>query len=145
MRKILIAVLVTIICLGIIRFVIGGDEDDWICENGDWVRHGNPSAPMPLSNCESEIETSISPSLKCSSPGGKTMELEEAKAISKEKCTDGELQTAFLCNANTGTWWIDFIPDQPKEGCNPACVVDIESSSAEVNWRCTGLILPSGQ
>lgn len=26
-------------------------EDDWICENGQWIRHGNPSASEPTSGC----------------------------------------------------------------------------------------------
>ncbi|MFA5133741.1 MAG: hypothetical protein WC459_02985 [Patescibacteria group bacterium] len=26
-------------------------EDDWICKNGEWVKHGNPSAPAPDKYC----------------------------------------------------------------------------------------------
>ena len=26
-------------------------EDDWICDGEKWVKHGNPSAPMPTSGC----------------------------------------------------------------------------------------------
>ena len=26
-------------------------EDNWICENGQWVKHGNPSAVAPLTGC----------------------------------------------------------------------------------------------
>jgi len=28
-------------------------EDNWICQNGSWVKHGNPSGPMPTGTCES--------------------------------------------------------------------------------------------
>ena len=35
----------------IIRFVFGGDEDTWICVEGEWVRHGVPRAPMPKEPC----------------------------------------------------------------------------------------------
>ncbi len=35
-----------------IRFVIGGGlKDDWICENGGWIKHGNPSMEMPNHGC----------------------------------------------------------------------------------------------
>jgi len=34
-----------------IRFVIGGNEDSWICVNGQWVEHGHPSTPMPEAQC----------------------------------------------------------------------------------------------
>lgn len=31
--------------------LFSGDEDTWLCQNGQWVRHGNPSSPMPVSEC----------------------------------------------------------------------------------------------
>ncbi len=34
-----------------VRFVVGGPEDDWICVNNEWVKHGNPSAPIPTTGC----------------------------------------------------------------------------------------------
>jgi uncharacterized membrane protein len=33
-----------------IRFFSG--EDDWNCQNGAWVKHGNPSFPAPASECK---------------------------------------------------------------------------------------------
>lgn len=52
------------------------------------------------------------------------------------------LQPACIkgCNAGTATWWFDLVPYEEKPGCNPACVVDLKTKTAEVNWRCTGLI-----
>ncbi|MDD4333155.1 MAG: Gmad2 immunoglobulin-like domain-containing protein [Patescibacteria group bacterium] len=39
-----------------IRFFLGGPEDAWICSNGEWVRHGQPSSPAPTTGCgEKEI------------------------------------------------------------------------------------------
>jgi len=29
-------------------------EDSWICQNGGWVKHGNPSAPRPTESCGGE-------------------------------------------------------------------------------------------
>ncbi|MCL5433298.1 MAG: hypothetical protein M1524_04265 [Patescibacteria group bacterium] len=52
----------------------------------------------------------------------------------------GKLKESHICNENTGTWWIDLDPSEPKSGCNPACVVDVNTKKAEVNWRCTGLL-----
>lgn len=48
-----------LILVGLSVFVLGGafaflkfkDEDGWICENEEWVRHGNPSYPMPKGTC----------------------------------------------------------------------------------------------
>jgi len=56
----------------------------------------------------------------------------------------GILTDEINYNANTKTWWIDLerVPELEKDGCNPACVVSEETKTAEVNWRCTGLIEP---
>jgi len=47
--------IVVVIAIGMaglvaIRF-LGGDEDVWVCTNKQWVRHGNPSSPMPQIGC----------------------------------------------------------------------------------------------
>ena len=66
----------------------------------------------------------------------KGMNLEEAKQIAVTEC--GELKDNAFCNEGTNTWWIDL--NVEKEGCAPACVVNVLDKSAEINWRCTGLI-----
>lgn len=54
-----------IIAVGVVlagvRFIGGGPEDDWICTASGWVKHGNPSAPMPVEPCGSPTPV-ISPS-----------------------------------------------------------------------------------
>jgi hypothetical protein len=37
------------------RFLFGSSEDTWVCEGGQWVRHGNPSVPVPTGECGEEI------------------------------------------------------------------------------------------
>lgn len=51
------------------------------------------------------------------------------------------LENAFY-NDWTATWWIDL--DAQKEGCAPACVVNVKTRQAEINWRCTGALPPAG-
>lgn len=38
----------------VLRFALGGNEDTWICQNGEWVKHGNPSQPQPVIPCEKD-------------------------------------------------------------------------------------------
>ncbi|HEX9008051.1 MAG TPA: hypothetical protein VF837_02205 [Patescibacteria group bacterium] len=43
---------ILVVLLGIVigfRFIF--PEDTWICSNNQWVRHGNPSTPKPLTGC----------------------------------------------------------------------------------------------
>jgi hypothetical protein len=47
-------IIVSIICVAFItllgiRFFSG--EDDWICQNGQWIKHGNPSSSAPSTGC----------------------------------------------------------------------------------------------
>ncbi|MGC9049171.1 MAG: eight-cysteine-cluster domain-containing protein [Patescibacteria group bacterium] len=54
MKKALIILAILIVLAGIcfgLRFLIGGPEDTWICENDQWVKHGNPNVPMPTEPC----------------------------------------------------------------------------------------------
>lgn len=47
------------IIVGILFLVLGiaslralSGEDDWICQNGAWVKHGSPSFPAPTAECK---------------------------------------------------------------------------------------------
>lgn len=68
------------------------------------------------------------------------MSLEEAEGIAlvSECVEEGSLTDTSFCNEDTGTWWIDLDIDRP--GCAPACVINVSTKEAEINWRCTGLI-----
>jgi hypothetical protein len=56
MKKIAIAIVILIIAIFGVRFVLGGSEDTWICQNGEWIKHGNPSAAKPTTSCEKIYE-----------------------------------------------------------------------------------------
>jgi len=66
------------------------------------------------------------------------LSLSEAKRIAIQGQCGDKLKDTYICNEITGTWWIDL--DIEKEGCGPACVINVETKTAEINWRCTGLI-----
>ncbi len=37
--------------IGLALRFLSGDEDTWICQNGEWVKHGNPSSLKPMTPC----------------------------------------------------------------------------------------------
>jgi hypothetical protein len=84
-------------------------------------------------------------SQECSYTGfGSSMTLGEAYAAAEASVcmNEGTLDRAdATCNENSGTWWIGLTPTVPREGCSPACVVNVNSGTAEVNYRCTGLVM----
>jgi hypothetical protein len=73
---------------------------------------------------------------------GATLSYEDAVSIAEasECLVEGQLKENHFCNEDTGTWWIDLEAEKP--GCNPACVVDLNTGTAEINWRCTGALPP---
>jgi hypothetical protein len=77
----------------------------------------------------------------CIARTGEVMNLSEALDIVLDsRCLrEGTISGDYSCNSVTGTWWIKLnVPD--KESCNPACVVNMATREAEINWRCLGVI-----
>jgi len=70
-RLIILSPLILVIVILVLRFLIGGPEDNWICSNGQWVKHGNPSASMPTQSCG---DKKINNFEDCSQAGNPIME-----------------------------------------------------------------------
>jgi len=76
-------------------------EDNWICQNGQWVKHGNPSGAMPTGTCKegeqivpnkvpTEAAIANPASKNCLDKGGKLeMREETAGTIGICKFSDG--------------------------------------------------------
>lgn len=57
MKKILIitaAILFVALLVAGTMLLLRGKEDTWICQNGVWEKHGNPSSPMPMEPCPAQ-------------------------------------------------------------------------------------------
>jgi hypothetical protein len=57
---------------------------------------------------------------------------------SEPRCLAPSRQCEKSTFCNEGTYWIDL--NLNKTGCSPACVINLENRTAEINWRCTGLL-----
>lgn len=78
---IIIALLIVMAAALVVRFIIGGPEDDWICVDGQWVEHGVPIAPMPTNGCGEEKIDNFE---KCAAAGHPVME------SYPRQCRDGQ-------------------------------------------------------
>ncbi|MFA6048006.1 MAG: GerMN domain-containing protein [Parcubacteria group bacterium] len=48
-------IIIIILVAGVVMLgarILSGSEDNWICQNGEWVKHGNPSSFKPALPCE---------------------------------------------------------------------------------------------
>ena len=50
-RFILLAIILSIF-LGIFTLRLFSGEDNWVCQGGQWVKHGNPDFPAPTTLCK---------------------------------------------------------------------------------------------
>lgn len=107
---------------------------DGICQEIVCMALGCP-CPESVESCPADC------AVMCGKEGTTDlMGFEEALSIAESSACveEGGLKGTRFCNPNTGTWWFDI--DVEKPGCAPACVVDVETSTAQINWRCTGAI-----
>jgi len=82
------------------------------------------------------IKTPVAQSTKRS-----TLSESEAKGIAEKTCIKGgETLAPGFYNETSKTWWFDANLNATREECNPACVVNEENKTTEINWRCTGLL-----
>jgi len=69
---------------------------------------------------------------------------DEARSIAQEsECVEkGDVGDSEGYNEITKTWWFTLSPkpEFANSICSPACVVTEETKTAEINWRCTGLL-----
>src|SRR4030042_5777151 len=47
----IVLIITAFVFLAGLLLLLRGDEDSWMCENGQWVKHGFPSAPKPDYPC----------------------------------------------------------------------------------------------
>lgn len=56
LSKNLIIIVITVgsLIIAVLGFKLLSVEDNWLCQNGQWVKHGNPNSPRPETGCGPE-------------------------------------------------------------------------------------------
>jgi hypothetical protein len=130
---VLLGLIIIVLGLGIYKFNFTNNdihlactEEAKLCPDGSYVGRTGP-------NCEFAICPQVNSLLSEA----------EARVIAEKTCIKGsEALSAGMYNSNSKTWWFDANLNATRPGCNPACVVGEETKMAEINWRCTGAIVP---
>lgn len=73
-KRIAIGLLVILLIIFSILILFRSNEDTWICDNGQWVKHGNPTSSMPTKECvgKASIVTQKSENISIESPNANT-------------------------------------------------------------------------
>lgn len=71
MKKIVIITIGVVIMASLVaRLLFSGNEDTWICEGGEWVKHGNPAGNPPQEECKPELIGGQKDEHGCLTPAG---------------------------------------------------------------------------
>ncbi len=92
-KQLIVVIVVFVVVIGaVIALRLLTPEDAWVCENGEWVRHGNPSADMPESGCgEAAPADSSNQTIaeSCADSGGTWLEeYQECENASADWCQE---------------------------------------------------------
>jgi len=106
-----------VILIGVfaVRFLSG--EDDWICDNGEWVKHGSPSMPAPDKYCGREYID------------GENISWEEAKEM-VSYCQTKKIGQAHSLDVNV------WLHDGTKLNSKEPVIDDIIKLAESVNDKC---------
>lgn len=116
-----LVILVLIVAVLGIRF-LSGPEDDWICRNGEWIKHGQPYAPQPTTACGSQTPDDKSDLIVVDSP--KPNEIVASPLVVKGKAR--------------GTWF--FEASFPVELVVDGQVVRQTTARAQGDWMTTEFV-----
>jgi hypothetical protein len=88
LRKFLLIFIIILLILFAGRVIFGRHEDDWVCENGQWIKHGNPYGPKPEKSCEQNLLGGDRDEHGCIGSAGYTWCEKKAKCLRiwEEKC-----------------------------------------------------------
>jgi len=88
---VLIFAVVVIMVAGLLGIRFFSGEDNWICENGQWIKHGNPSAPMPTQGCgKNESQTSDAGETESTSIENRNQEIQQNDSNESPQAIGGQ-------------------------------------------------------
>ncbi len=99
-NRTVIIVLVVLVAVAVALFILRGSEDRWICEDGEWVKHGVPSAEKPTTDCgEANVNTTTD---------ADTGRVLEQKVYLTSPTEGGEISSPLLITGQAqGTWFFE--------------------------------------
>jgi hypothetical protein len=100
-NKILLIGVVAVLAIGAALFAARMNEDVWICQNGQWVQHGHPSAQMPTSGCGTVAVAALNPASATYTIEGKAVTLKDGTAQTNDPSAGASQTITKIFGANT--------------------------------------------
>ncbi|MFA6427068.1 MAG: GerMN domain-containing protein [Candidatus Magasanikbacteria bacterium] len=94
----IILIIVVLGVFGILAARIFSPEDSWICEETGWVKHGNPSNPMPTTGCGQNETTTTN---------GNTQPYTNEIVVDTPKINDEITSPLSITGKARGSWYFE--------------------------------------
>lgn len=128
-KRLLVFIGIFLLCLFVL-LLIRGEEDTWLCVDGEWIKHGAPSSDMPTEPC-----------------GEDTSEDENEHAdivVLSPKPNDEISATISIEGKAKGTWF--FEADMPIKVLNDEGVeLAVSYVQTKENWMTEDFVTFSGR
>jgi len=97
------AVVILIIVVGFV-LLLGGNENTWICSNGQWIMHGYPSAAKPTKPCpvQKTSTSAVNPNANIQLLSPKTVDTLSSQFVIKGQARVFENQLNFRVRNSKG-------------------------------------------
>jgi hypothetical protein len=133
-----IMIVISALILGGIKFFSG--EDNWVCQDGQWVKHGLPATPKPTTPCSTEKKTETeAANEKLSSEMGKEPVSPDEVLVEHPTIGAGIVSPVTVKGEALGNWF--FEASFPIEVINDAGeVLSTGIAQAKGEWMMEGYV-----
>jgi len=131
----LLLAVVGIIIISAIVLRFSTPEDEWVCEAGEWQKHGNPSAPMPSTSCANSLVGNDRDEHGCIGSAGYTWCAAKEKCLRlwEENCEASASSTIPVSNELQATFSDEIMILNPKQNQLVASPLKVEGQ-AKGTW-----------
>lgn len=137
-KKVVLGILgiILVVLIVVVGARVLSPEDNWICKDGSWVKHGNPPGPMPTGSCkegEQIAPNKVPTEAAVPNPASKNC-LDKGGRLETLKETAGEMGICKFTDGTECEEW-KFYRDECKKG---------QTTKADTSHPYQGLISKKG-
>ena len=104
------AAVILLVAVGVLLSVrfFSGNEDGWLCQNGEWIKHGDPSGPVPSTGCAEETKEQPADNTAIANPASVNCEEKGGKVEIRKDESGGEYGMCVFENGKECDEWAFF-------------------------------------
>jgi len=107
-KQYFLLLIVAIILVTAVFLRLSSKEDDWICQDGSWVKHGQPSEPMPTTSCPGGLIASVAIPVSTATPSTISESTTSPEIIITSPAADSLINSPLTVSGQAkGNWFFE--------------------------------------